>query len=216
MKAFISYSTREKKHAGNVKAVFSELGIDCFLAHEDLHVSEQWKKRIVEELKTCKVFVPLLSKAFKASKWCSQETGFIVSRRGVLVLPLSIDGTTPYGFISHIQGSKRLDDGDVEKELILDAIAKKFPSYVIDQLLRPMEKVWSFRQAETVVKPLVPYFTLFSMPQAKKFADLALKNGQIWDAHLCKDEYLPRFLKVNKEKIGKTAYRTLKQKIKRE
>lgn len=67
MRAFISYSTEDKAAAGAVKRALSTYNIDCFLAHEDIHVSEEWRERILEELTACHVFIPLLSQAFKRS-----------------------------------------------------------------------------------------------------------------------------------------------------
>src|ERR1035438_3292379 len=104
MRAFISYSVIDKQFAGGVKRALENLGVECFLAHEDIRVSEEWKDRILQELREADIFVTVLSERFKASEWCSQELGFIVSRPEVVIVPLSIDGTNPYGFISHVQG----------------------------------------------------------------------------------------------------------------
>jgi len=212
MKAFISYSTKDKQFGGAVKSVFDEMGIESFLAHDDLNVSEEWKTRILSELKSCNIFVPLLSKAFKESDWCSQEIGLIVNKRGVLVIPLSIDGTNPFGFISHIQGHRVRDDS-VGKDILFTAVGKKWPAVIVELLLQPMERVYSFRQAEAIVEPLVPHFKHFSQEQANRFADLAVKNGQIWNASLCQKEYLPEFLRLNKDKIKRALYRSLKYQI---
>lgn len=62
--AFISYSTKEKAYSADVKRILEEYGVDCFLAHEDLVVSEEWKHRILEELRRCNVFIPLLKRPF--------------------------------------------------------------------------------------------------------------------------------------------------------
>lgn len=212
MKAFISYSIKDRKRGAAVKSILKEIEVESFLAHNDLHVSEEWKKRILEELRVCNIFIPILSKAFRASDWCGQEAGIIAKRRGVVIIPLSLDGTKPYGFISHIQG-KPLRKGRPGKTLLLEALAKKQPGYVIDQLLKPMERVYSFRAAESIVEQLVPYFAKFTASQANKFAVLATANGQIWDASLCRTEYLPNFLESNKAKLRKTVYGTLKKKI---
>lgn len=110
-KAFVSYSVEKKEAAGAVKACLSRFGYECFLAHEDLQVSEEWKHRILEELGAADVFVALLSKEFTESKWCDQELGFIVSRPDVLVVPLSLDGTMPYGFIEGSQEEPRYGVG---------------------------------------------------------------------------------------------------------
>jgi hypothetical protein len=113
MNAFISYATQEKHWGANVRVVLAELGLTPFLAHDDTAVSQQWQKRIQEELGKATVFVALLSKAYRESDWCSQETGWIASRSEVIIIPLSIDDTNPFGFISHIQARRIRSDGDV-------------------------------------------------------------------------------------------------------
>src|SRR5260370_481133 len=57
--AFISYSHTDRKYGAQAKSVLAEIGIDTFLAHDDLHVSDEWRARIIEELKRCDLFVPL-------------------------------------------------------------------------------------------------------------------------------------------------------------
>lgn len=212
MKAFISYSTKDKRFGAAVKSVFDEIAIESFLAHDDLQLSETWKTRILSELKSCKIFVPLLSKAFRESDWCNQETGFVVNRRGVLIIPLSLDGTNPYGFISHIQGH-HVRDEKIDKDVLFVAVGKKWPTVIVEAFLRRMERVYGFRQAEAVVARLVPHFRHFTQEQASKFAELAVKNGQIWDASLCKAEQLPEFLRTNKDRIKRTLYQALKYQI---
>jgi hypothetical protein len=213
VKAFISYSTRDKKHGAVVRRALESLGIQSFLAHETLKVSDDWKKTILKELGACKIFVPILSAAFKKSQWCGQETGIVSQRRGVLIYPLSIDRTVPYGFISHIQG-KSLRGGALERSTLVDVVAARWPGFAIDVLLNDTEKVYTFRQAESVVAPLVPYFGRMSMEQAQRFAKTAVENGQIWDSHLCRDEYLPRFLAEQRANIANATYRALKYQIK--
>ena len=59
--AFIAYSHKDSKYGAQAKAVLAKLGIEAFLAHDDLHVSDEWRERIRKELKRCDIFVPLLS-----------------------------------------------------------------------------------------------------------------------------------------------------------
>jgi len=215
MRAFISYSTQDKKYAAGVKVVLKEIGIDSFLAHDDLHVSEEWKKRILVELKKCDIFVPLLSEAFKSSEWCGQETGLVASRNPVLIIPLLLDETLPYGFISNIQGH-RVSSAGVDKQTILTAVGQKWPSVAIEALLKPVQFANNFRSAEKVIEPLVPYFAKFSEDQATRLARIAVENNQIWPAQLCRDEYLPKFLNLNRAKISKSLYRALKYQIEKQ
>jgi TIR domain-containing protein len=212
IKAFISYSSKDKKYGAAVRAALDKVNLESFLAHDDLRVSEEWKARILVELKQCKIFVPLLSKAFKSSAWCGQETGFVLERGKVLIIPLSIDGTVPYGFISHLQ-CHRIPSTGVDPQIFLDAVGRKWPTVVIEVLLKPVAKAGSFRHAEELIKPLVPYFERFSKDQATRFAHMAVDNGQIWDAYLCREKYLPQFLKLNKKKIPPSLSKALKYQI---
>jgi hypothetical protein len=215
LKAFISYSTDDKNVGAGIKAALDDLGIESFLAHNDLRVSEEWRNRISQELEECEVFIPLLSKSFSQSKWCDQETGTIIHRKSVLIIPLSIDGTVPYGFISHIQSHKIPANG-ISTEIIRNAIGAKFPSIIIDLLPKGVHRVYTFRAAEAAVAPLVPYFDKLSKPQAHEFAEQAIENGQIWAAHLCREEYLPKFLALNKAKLPVRIYRAIKYQVDRQ
>jgi hypothetical protein len=194
--AFISYSTVNKKWSSAVKSALSSVGFQAFLAHEDLKVSQEWKTSIIIELKRADVFVALLSKEFKQSEYCSQEAGFIISRKKVLIVPLSIDGTMPYGFISHLQCVPVKNEDDVS-EAILDVLLRKRPRIAIPAWIKQVEDAGSFRGAEPIVEPLVVHFPIFTKEEAVAFTKAALRNVQVWDAHLCKTEYLPAFKKSN-------------------
>ncbi|MFI4950116.1 MAG: hypothetical protein ACHP7A_03660 [Caulobacterales bacterium] len=50
MYVFLSYQTSDKTAAGQVKALLAELKIEAFLAHEDIHVSHEWRTTILEEI----------------------------------------------------------------------------------------------------------------------------------------------------------------------
>ena len=108
MYAFLSYQTAERAIAGRVQALLDGLGVRSFMAHEDIDISEEWRLTILAELQKADLFVPLLSAAYLGSVWCVQESGIAAQRDGLTVIPLSLDGTTPPGFIGHIQ-SKRVD-----------------------------------------------------------------------------------------------------------
>ena len=51
--AFISHSHVDRKFAGQAKAVLRRAGIDAFVAHDDLRSSEEWQRRIRQELRRC-------------------------------------------------------------------------------------------------------------------------------------------------------------------
>lgn len=155
--AFISYSTKEKLYGAQVKRILVEYGIESFLAHEDLEVSEEWKERVLEELLYCDIFIPLLSKAFRKSDWAPQEIGVIAGRQDVAVIPLSIDGTMPFGFISHLQG-KRISHDGISEKLLIPLLAKKHPHKIISSMIRGIVEAGTFRRAEATMKLLVHLF----------------------------------------------------------
>ena len=81
--AFVSYSHVDRKFGQQAKDVLGEVGIDAFLAHEDLETSEGWRDRILSELCRCDLFVPLLSKNFLGVKVGSAGGGiYCITSRG--------------------------------------------------------------------------------------------------------------------------------------
>ena len=212
-KAFISYSTKEKEYGAQVKGVLNKYKIYSFLAHEDLEVSEEWKERILEELMECDVFIPLLSKAFKESNWAPQEIGIIFSRNDVPIIPLSIDGTIPFGFISHIQG-KQIPFEGITESLLIPALLKKIPRKFIPLMIEKVATATSFRGAEAVLKPIVPLFHELSDNEVALLTQACIENYEVWDAALCKIEYIPEFIRINRDRIDLDKIKALEYQIK--
>lgn len=213
-RAFISYSHRDRIYGAQVKTALASVDMDAFLAHEDLETSDVWRKRILEELQSCDVFIPLLSANFVASNWAQQEVGFIISRPETIITPLSIDGTIPFGFISHLQSSPIKSEA-FTRELLIDKLAPKFPRQIIPALVRKAGAAADFRSAEKRMQPLVPLFPMFAPWEAQALADLAVDNGQIWDAALCKRKFLPEFIRVQGKFIDDATLRALTYQIER-
>lgn len=155
LKAFISYSTADKHIAGQVKAVLNEYGIAAFLAHEDIHISQEWKDRIIQELNETNVFVPLLSTSFKESDWAPQEIGMAFTRKDMLFIPLSVDGTVPFGFMSHIQG-KRIPANGMYRELLIQPIITRFPHEIIPSLIEQLVGVGNYWRLPPTISACVP------------------------------------------------------------
>ncbi len=210
--AFISYAHSDRRYAGQARRVLSEVGIDGFLAHEDLETSDEWRERIVQELRRCDLLVPILSKGFLVSLWAPQEVGFAVSRPEVVIAPLSVDGTTPCGFIAHLQSGRIGSDG-VTRQLLIEPIAKRFPRMIFPGLIRTATEAGSFRDAEAKMRPLMPLFALFSKEEAQALAEGAVANGQIWSAGRCRAEYLPEFIRAQRHNIAPKTLRALEYQV---
>ncbi len=101
MKVFLSYSDEDKALSGKIKQELEDYGLSVFLAHEDIEPLAEWVDTIRAELEACIVFIPILTEAFRESKWTDQETGIAIAR-GILIAPLKVT-VDPYGFISRFQ-----------------------------------------------------------------------------------------------------------------
>lgn len=176
-------------------------------------VSDEWQRRILEELRRCDLFVPLLSKNFLTSQWAPQEAGFIASRPEVVIAPLSIDGTTPFGFMSHLQ-SGRISSEGITRELLVEPLAKRFPRKIFPGLIRIASEANSYRSAEAKMRPLLPLFPLFTPDEAQALAEAALSNSQIWSAGRCRAVYLPEFIRVQGHNIRPETLHALTYQIK--
>lgn len=198
--AFISHSHIDREFAGETKEVLSDFGVEAFVAHDDIKVSEKWKRRIRKELRRCHLFVPLLSENFMQSEWALQEVGFIASRSKVKIFPLSIDETVPFGFISHLQ-SGHIHDSRITREDLMDPLVEHFPREILPSLIRRVGNAHSFRDAESKMRSIVPFFQILTKTEAQDLAEAAAKNGQVWDAQSCRDKYLPEFIRIHKGNV---------------
>ena len=217
VKVFISYNTKDKLVGAKIKDILASFGIVCFMAHDDIENSEEWKKRILKELHEADIFIPILNDNFKNSEWCSQEAG-IACYRNILIIPISLDergkkSVIPYGFMNHLQGKpKKLQN--IPKEYLINPIANKFPNLnIFNNLIEALRKANSFRNAEKIMLNLVPYFDKLSYDEINKVVDISIDNRQIWDAGDCKVEYLPKFIEINKDKIDKNKLKRLSKLI---
>lgn len=104
---FISYQTRDRHVAAGIQSMLTEHGVASFIAHEDIEVSISWQDKILEELGKADIFICLLSRHYSQSPWCVQESG-IARFRNIHIIPLSLDGSIPEGFIASVQ-SKRIN-----------------------------------------------------------------------------------------------------------
>ena len=168
--------------------------------------------QIRDELLRCDLFVPLLSKDFLKSKWALQEVGFIASRSKVMIAPLSIDETIPFGFLSHLQSGHIPGDG-VTRELLVEPLVRQFPRTIIPSLIRIIGAARSFRSAEALMGQLVPLFPRFTAQEAQALAEAAIGNGQIWSAAQCRSKYLPDFIRLQGRNLKPVTLRALQYQI---
>lgn len=177
IRVFLSYSSKDKEFAGQLKAELEERGLEAFLAHEDIEPTKEWEGVILENLKECDVFIPLLSENFKESEWTDQETGVAVSE-GKVIIPLKIDAD-PYGFIGKIQALKRrrsIPDTceDIFKILRKNPLFDSLKVAFIDRFVRSENFDMAGNNAEHLKN-----YEPFTADQINKIIKAFLDNGQI-------------------------------------
>ena len=195
-KAFLSYQTNDKVVAGRVKDALRGVGIEAFLAHEDIHVSQEWRLKILEEIGIAELFICLLSKNYFQSAWCVQESGIAAFRPGLPIIPLSLDGTIPQGFIAHLQ-SVKIDQDSISIDDLLPAFMTHSFSKGIAILIDRIAGSRNYRGAEANFQKILPFISKMTGEQVKSLLDKVADNDQVYDAALCARDYIPPLLKLH-------------------
>jgi hypothetical protein len=202
LKVFLSYHHNARKTARRLKASLNALGMDVFLAHEDLEPSAEWQKEILRALKNCDVFIPVLTRSFHASLWTDQETGIAVARRKV-ILPVRFS-ILPYGFIGKFQALKAQKDLQETcwKIAINLALKPVFKATVTDGAITAFLQSSSFEESARRAKVL-PRFEPFSVATLNRVVEGGAKNSQIYGGWTARD-FVRKLIQENRRKIKRT------------
>lgn len=93
MQAFLSYQTEDRHVAAKVREFLDSIAVPAFMAHEDINVSHEWHKVILDEISKADIFVAILSEHYLRSQYCMQESGIAIFRNArMTIIPLSTDG----------------------------------------------------------------------------------------------------------------------------
>lgn len=213
IKVVICCSIKDEDIGARIKEMLASLEIEGFVAHDGPDIPENVKKRVIDELNEFNAFIPILSGNFKNSDYCSQELG-VAYFRNLLIIPLSLDGAMPYGFISGFQ-SPPVSENDIPLDHIIKLITDYFPKANISgKLINALKEANSPLSAENTMKNLEPYFDKLSDEEIKMVIDISIENNSITAVDLCKQEYLPKFIEINRDKIEKNKLREILEIIK--
>ncbi len=213
MKIFLSYLTEHKKTAGKIRLSLILKRFEPFLAHDDIEPTAEWTVSIIQNLKDCDVFIPVLTQGFENSKWTNQEIGMAYAL-DKLIIPLKIESDPP-AFISRYQALKYVDNHEVLIGKIIDIIAErpqtavKFRDFIIQRL----EKSNTYSDTEKIIGILTKY-EKYSMPQILKLIECSISNSQIYDCFKAKDE-LPAFVTKHRYIIDQSIVDKFEKKMKR-
>jgi hypothetical protein len=103
IRVFVSHISAHKEFASEVEKILSPLGVQLFVAHEVIEVSQEWQAEIEEALRTAHVLVGLVHLGFGESYWVHQEIGWALGRP-IPVLMVRL-GDDPKGFPARYQAA---------------------------------------------------------------------------------------------------------------
>jgi hypothetical protein len=209
MKIFISYSSLNLNIADKIKHFLEELNISSFFAHDDIRNATDWKKRITKELKECNSIIPILTKDFKKSEWCSQELG-IFYFQNKSIIPVSIDNTPSYGFINNIQ-ARCIKDMPLEY-IISEGLMDNFSLFT--GFLSLLRNIKSFKRAILFFNTIEPYISKIKKKDLKIIIEESINNSQIWNAGKLVNDNLNKLLNVRKNDIDTLLLKKIKYQVK--
>lgn len=101
-RVFLSHRANVKKDVGELKNELEVFGARCFVAHQDIHPTQDWQDEILSALGSMDCLVAVITDGFHASEWTDQEIGYAIAR-GVPIVALKLGADNPSGFISRFQ-----------------------------------------------------------------------------------------------------------------
>jgi hypothetical protein len=215
MQAFLSYQTEDRHIAAKVREFLNSIAVPAFMAHEDINVSREWQKVILDEILKADLFIAILSKNYFRSQYCMQESGIAIFRiAGMTIIPLSTDESVSPGFMAHIQ-SKRIDPNNVSHTVLFDGIVKCDCKFAIDCMINRLELSRNYGSAEANFRLLSPYLDRATNEQVVDILKAAASNNQIAHAGLCARDYLPPLFATHKHLLAEEDRRELKMTLSR-
>lgn len=188
VRVFLSYSTAMKEDrelAGNLKIQLEELGLEVFLAHEDINPSSEWQEVILENLNSTDIFMPIIGDKFHSSFWTDQESGIALAKEK-FILPIAIDKNVPYGFLGKIQAFRHNSQLPINACKIIESVVQnnpKFSSPLLDSLIKSFANSYSYDNAGDKASLLLK-FNRMTAEQINEIFRSILQNGQINESML--------------------------------
>lgn len=200
IRVFLSYSHLDNQLVGNIKYHLETYGLEVFIAHDDIKPSLEWQEVILQELGGTDIFIPIITENFSGSEWTDQESG-IAFAKDKFVIPASIGGASPYGFIGKFQACKlKVGPSELGNSVnnIVKAIAgrKGFSNNIAELIISNLPRANSFDNAARLLS-ILDILSL-TPKQANEVLKHAAENNQIYGSRNARP-----FLKKHIEKYKK-------------
>jgi hypothetical protein len=106
VRIFVSLIAVRKAEAHELAEVLQAIGYSCFVAHDQIRPSRSWLREIERALRSCDLLIAYVTPKFADSEWTDQEVGWALGR-DLVVIPVSVDGEMPKGFLGTYQAVRR-------------------------------------------------------------------------------------------------------------
>lgn len=184
IRIFLSHSTKDLNIVRFIKSDLESYGMDVFVAHEDIKPSSEWENAILQNLNSTDIFIPVITENYYDSSWTDQESGIAFSK-SKLIIPVSINGYLPRGFLNRFQALRFKNDSleNAEKSctVIFETIKNRneLASAVLDSVISTLPKIHSFDQAGYKFR-ILSSFNEYSQEQINALIYFSINNSQIY------------------------------------
>jgi hypothetical protein len=180
---FLSHVSAIKVETAALKTALAPLGIDCFVAHEDIEPTREWHREIEFALRSMHSLCALITSGYNGSKWCDQEVGYALGRAVPVVL-ISCDAD-PYGLMGKHQALRgKLSAPEVLAGQIFDVLAKQEQLRVLltEGIVGSLENAHSYAHAKAAAKRIASFEKHLSRSQILRMLVATRENSQVRDA----------------------------------
>ncbi|MCY4643275.1 MAG: toll/interleukin-1 receptor domain-containing protein [Bacteriovoracales bacterium] len=181
LKLFISHRDSHKKDVSLLAEHLLSYGISCFVAHEDIEPTEEWRREIERALRSMDVFLAFLTEDFYKGVWTSQEVGFAIAM-GTPFIPLKVSNKDPQGFMGTLQALRACHKNMEEAaEKIFETICKRFDALGITRkaVISSFTQSPSYRETINRFKKLKKIKENFTIEEEKALVEAFNENDQL-------------------------------------
>jgi len=183
VRVFLSHRDKFKKEASELKDALTRCGVASFVAHEDIHPTEEWLLEIERALFSMDALVALLTDDFHESEWTDQEVGVAIGRRSP-VIAIRLGKVDPYGMMGKSQGLNGCSSTNpiATAAKIFGLLHKTLPerSCLFDAALSAYSDSKSWSESGWNVEHLLSKFETLTANQVKRVLHAYEENDQNW------------------------------------
>lgn len=182
LRVFVSHSHIDREQASELKTQLNLLGVQAFVAHEDIEPTRQWLDEMRMALDSMHVLAALVTKDFKSSSWTDQEVGYAIAR-DTPVIPVKL-GLTPYGFMGDVQALRGKDAEPAwAKAVVRFAFGQSNLAVAcFRSFLNAIENCPRYKVADTLLDEILPMVDEWTPKREKRFVERYNSNSQIYEA----------------------------------